>query len=130
MDTTELQSCLRDGVWIKHQQYGRIEREGDQRSSAPNEAADVLVILERQIADLHAAYGHSQQQFVDAMQENERSRSAVSAAATEERERILALIPGGSWCDPQALCDLIRETSIGAASGSLVTPNVVIKRLP
>ena len=77
MDTTELQSRLRGGIWVMHQQYGRTERIGDQRSCAPNEAADVLGMLERHIADLHAAYGHSQQQFVDAMQENERFRSAL-----------------------------------------------------
>lgn len=38
----------------------------------------------------------------------------------EERARIIAAIPGGSICDPQTICDLIRELPVdGGADGWL-----------
>lgn len=36
------------------------------------------------------------------------SRAAWLAASAAEREAILQALPGGSWCDPQQVADMIR----------------------
>ena len=50
----------------------------------------------------------------DAIAELARRESvrAVDKAVEEERAAILLALPGGSWCDPQQVADMIRERSI------------------
>jgi len=37
--------------------------------------------------------------------------AAIEAARQEEREAIIKMLPGGNYCDPQAIADDIRARS-------------------
>jgi hypothetical protein len=41
-------------------------------------------------------------------------RAMLRAAVAAEREAILQALPGGSWCDPQQIADMIRARGTDA----------------